>query len=85
MHNLPGRRVSIEEIVAHARRRARSSFDDVRAARSPRRLDSASFDGSSPGFAETPLADGVRPTIDRFRALLAEGLVQPPLNPDQGA
>ena len=81
MHNLPG----------PARRRSRRSsptlgsdaigFDDVRLP-FPEEVDSASFAAAFPGFAETPLAEGVAATVDRFRALLAEGLVQPP---EQGA
>jgi hypothetical protein len=31
-----------------------------------------------PGFAVTPLAEGVRSTIERFRALLADGVLVPP-------
>ena len=52
-------------------------FDDVRLP-FPEEVDSASFTAGFPDFAETPLADGVAATVDRFRALLAEGLVQPP-------
>ena len=81
VHNLPGRRVSIEEIVRDARRPTSIGFDDVRLP-FPEEVDSASFTAAFPDFAETPLAEGVAATIDRFRALLAEGLVQPP---DQGA
>jgi hypothetical protein len=44
----------------------------------PEELDSSSFTAAYPDVAETPLDEGVAATIDRFRALLAEGLVQPP-------
>ena len=59
VHNLPGRRVIGEEIVA-----TRSAPDSHRlrrraACRSRRRSTARSFAGSFPGFAETPLADGV--------------------------
>jgi nucleoside-diphosphate-sugar epimerase len=80
VHNLPGRRVAIEEIVAALGSDA-IGFDDVRLP-FPEQVDSASFTAAFPDFAETPLADGVTATVERFRALLAEGLVQPP---DQGA
>ena len=76
VHNLPGRRVSIEEIVATLGVDS-IGFDDVRLP-FPEEVDSASFTAGFPDFAETPLADGVAATVDRFRALLAEGLVQPP-------
>jgi nucleoside-diphosphate-sugar epimerase len=80
VHNLPGRRVAIAEIVAALDTDA-IGFDDVRLP-FPEEVDSASFAASFPGFAETPVAEGVAATVERFRALLAEGLVQPP---DQGA
>ena len=81
VHNLPGRRVSVEEIVA-AIGADSIGFDDVRLP-FPEEVDSTSFMAGFPDFAETPLADGVAATVDRFRALLAEGLVQPPS--EQGA
>jgi len=80
VHNLPGRRVSIPEIVATLDAGS-IGFDDVRLP-FPEEVDSTSFTAAFPDFAETPLADGVAATVDRFRALLAEGLVQPP---EQGA
>jgi UDP-glucuronate 4-epimerase len=76
VHNLPGRRVAVEEIVA-ALGAASIGFDDVRLP-FPEELDSSSFTARFPDYAETPLAEGVAATVDRFRALLAEGLVQPP-------
>jgi nucleoside-diphosphate-sugar epimerase len=81
VHNLPGRRVSIEEIVTTIGADA-IVFDDVRLP-FPEEVDSASFTAGFPDFAETPLADGVAATVDRFRVLLEEGLVQPPS--EQGA
>jgi nucleoside-diphosphate-sugar epimerase len=80
VHNLPGRRVPIAEIVAVLDADT-IGYDDVRLP-FPEEADSRSFAASFPGFAETPLADGVAATVDRFRTLLAEGLVQPP---EQGA
>ena len=76
VHNLPGRRVSVEEIVATLDTDS-IGFDDVRLP-FPDEVDSASFTAAFPDFAETPLAEGVGATVDRFRSLLAEGLVQPP-------
>jgi nucleoside-diphosphate-sugar epimerase len=80
VHNLPGRRVSIEEVVATLGADS-IGFDDVRLP-FPEELDSSSFTSGFPDFAETPLADGITATVGRFRTLLAEGLLQPP---DQGA
>jgi nucleoside-diphosphate-sugar epimerase len=76
VHNLPGRRVSIEEIVATIGADS-IGFDDVRLP-FPEELDSSSFRAGFPDFTETPLADGVAATVERFRALLDEGLVRPP-------
>ena len=81
VHNLPGRGVPIAEVVAALDTDAIGYDDDVRLP-FPAEVDSASFAASFPGFAETPLDAGVAATVDRFRALLAEGLVQPP---EQGA
>ena len=44
----------------------------------PDDVDSGSFAELVPGFAETPLGDGVEATVDRFRELLAEGLLVAP-------
>jgi UDP-glucuronate 4-epimerase len=76
VHNLPGRRVSIQEIVTTLGADS-IGFDDVRLP-FPEEVDSTSFSTAFPTFAETPLTDGIAATVDRFRALLAEGLVQPP-------
>ena len=76
VHNLAGRRVSVDEIVA-ALRAENIGYDDVRLP-FPEEVDSASFVAAFPGFAETPLEQGVAETVDRFRALLAEGLVTAP-------
>ena len=77
VHNLPGR-----ARLDRGDRRRRSTptsigFDDVAPA-VPRGGRQRLVHGRFPDFAETPLADGVAATVDRFRALLAEGLVQPP-------
>ena len=44
----------------------------------PDDVDSGSFAELVPGFVETPLGDGVEATVDRFRELLAEGLLVAP-------
>jgi nucleoside-diphosphate-sugar epimerase len=73
VHNLPGRCVAISEIVA-AIGSAAIGFDEVRLP-FPEQVDSASFASTYPGFVETPLAEGVAATIERFRTLLSEGKV----------
>jgi UDP-glucuronate 4-epimerase len=76
VHNLPGRRAAVSEVVELIGG-ARISFDEV-----PLPLleeaDSSSFTALVPGFAETPLADGIEQTMARFRELLAAGLVNAP-------
>ena len=76
VHNLPGRRVSIAEVIETLDVPG-LSFADERLP-FPEELDSSSFASAFPDAAETPLADGIGATVDSFRALLGEGLVQPP-------
>jgi hypothetical protein len=73
VHNLPGRRVSIDEIVASIGA-AGIAHDDV-VLPFPEQVDGSSFASVVPSFAETPLDEGVRATVERFRALLANGKV----------
>jgi nucleoside-diphosphate-sugar epimerase len=80
VHNLPGRRVSMREVVATIGVPGIGCADERLPF--PEELDSSSFTAGFPDFAETPLAEGVAATVDRFRSLIAEGLVQPP---EQGA
>jgi nucleoside-diphosphate-sugar epimerase len=78
VHNLPGPRVSIPEVIeaiADAVPEAEIGFEDVRLP-FPEEVDSASFADLVPGFTTTPLDEGVRSTVDRFRTLLAEGRIQ---------
>ena len=76
VHNLPGRRTAIAEVVA-AIGVDGIEFDEV-ALPFPEDADSSSFAELVPSFQETDLAEGVRITIDRFRQLLDEGLVKLP-------
>ena len=71
--NLPGRRVSVDEIV-QAIGSDQIDHDDTRLP-FPEEVDGRSFAAVVPHFAETPLDEGVRATVDRFRTLLAEGKV----------
>jgi nucleoside-diphosphate-sugar epimerase len=73
VHNLRGHTVSVEEVIAAIGSDA-IGFDDVRLP-FPAEVDSSSFAELLPGFADTPLEEGVRSTIERFRTLLAEGKV----------
>jgi nucleoside-diphosphate-sugar epimerase len=83
VHNLAGSAVSIDEVVDAIAESAPEAgglidFHDV-ALPFPGRVDSTSFrELVGAGFTETPLTDGVRMTVDRFRHLVEEGLVSPP-------
>jgi nucleoside-diphosphate-sugar epimerase len=82
VHNLPGPRVSISEVVdaiaaAEPKSAGSIAFDDV-SLPFPEEVDSGSFAEIAPGFVSTPLQDGVEDTIERFRKLLSEGLVAAP-------
>ena len=80
VHNLPGRGVPIRDVVAaivDAVPGATVSCTDTTLP-FPGEVDGASFASLVPGFVETPLAEGVRTTIDRFRELLEFGVVTPP-------
>ena len=76
VHNLPGRAVAIADVIEAIGAPGMSHADTVLPF--PAEVDSASFTAAYPDFTETPLAEGVAATVERFRALLAEGLVQPP-------
>ncbi len=76
VHNLPGRRTEIAEVVELIAA-AGVGFDDV-ALPLPEESDSSSFAALVPGFVETQLAEGVEQTMARFRELLALGLVTAP-------
>jgi nucleoside-diphosphate-sugar epimerase len=76
VHNLPGRRTAMAEVVA-AIGADSIGFDDVPLPL-PEETNSSSFAKLVPHFDETPLAEGVEATIARFRELLAAGLVTPP-------
>ncbi len=80
VHNLPGHGVEVREVVELIRETvpgaAVTSTDLVLPF--PGTVDAESFGTLVPGFAQTPLADGVRDSIERFRTLLARGLVAAP-------
>jgi hypothetical protein len=73
VHNLPGRRGAISELVA-AIGADGIAHADVRLP-FPEEVDAASFVARYADYAETPLDEGVAGTIERFRTLLAEGKV----------
>jgi nucleoside-diphosphate-sugar epimerase len=83
VHNLPGRKVSMAEVVdavvAAAPESAGSIGYENIVLPFAEEADSGSFESVVPGLVETPLADGVAATIERFRSLLAEGLLAPPV------
>jgi len=77
VHNLPGRSVAIEEVVA-ALDSPGIGFDDQVRLPFPAEVDSASFSASFPDFEPTPFEDGLEETVTRFRALLRRGALAPP-------
>lgn len=80
VHNLPGRRTPVEAVIAAIGFEG-IGFDDV-VLPFPEETDAATFRELVPDFVETSLQEGVGLTVERFRELLAAGLVTPP--PDQG-
>jgi hypothetical protein len=73
VHNLPGRKVAVSELVA-AIGADGIDYEDVRLP-FPEEVDGSSFMALVPGYVETPLDQGVATTIERFRTLLSEGKV----------
>jgi UDP-glucuronate 4-epimerase len=76
VHNLPGRRTPIADVIA-AIGVDSIGFDDV-VLPFPEETDATTFRELVPGFEDTPLDEGVTLTISRFRELLAQGLVAAP-------
>jgi UDP-glucuronate 4-epimerase len=76
VHNLPGARTPIADIVA-AIGDDSIGYDDV-VLPFPEETDATSFRELVPEFEDTPLDEGVELTMRRFRELLAEGLVTAP-------
>ena len=76
VHNLPGARTAIADVVA-AIGADSIGYDDV-VLPFPEETDATSFRVLVPHFADTPLDEGVALTMTRFRELLAEGLVTAP-------
>jgi len=76
VHNVPGTTVPIADIITAI------GVDSIDAADGvlpfPAEADAATFLELVPDFEETPLDEGIRTTIDRFRELLDEGLVTAP-------
>lgn len=88
VHNLHGPAISIDEVIAAIAEAVPESagtitHDDVHLP-FPEHTDSASLEALVPGLTVTPLAEGVRGTVERFRTLLSEGLVTTPV-PDPKA
>ena len=76
VHNLPGRRTPIADVVA-AIGVDSIGYDDV-VLPFPEETDARSFRALVPDFVDTTLDEGVEVTMKRFRELLAEGLVTAP-------
>jgi UDP-glucuronate 4-epimerase len=82
-HNVPGRRVTMHEVVEAIALAAPASagtitFDDI-ALPFPEEVDGGSLETITGPLPETELAEGVRETIQRFRELLAAGVLAAPI------
>jgi nucleoside-diphosphate-sugar epimerase len=82
VHNLPGRRTAIHELVS-AIGLETIDFDDI-SLPFPEETDVSSFYELLPDFAETPLNQGVQATIESFRRLLTEGRLAAPIVEPKG-
>ncbi len=86
--NLPGQYATIAELVAAVETVVPASAGSIEHAEAPLSfpdsVDDAGFTAVVADFVQTPLLDGVRETVERFRLLLAEGLVAPPAAPAGG-
>jgi UDP-glucuronate 4-epimerase len=76
VHNLPGRRTPIADVIA-AIGVDSIGYDDV-VLPFPEETDATTFRKLVPDFEETPLSEGVQTTMERFRVLLAEGTLTAP-------
>ena len=80
VYGLPGRATAIEEVVAAIT--AAAPGCSIRCEGEPlpfpERAGADSLVEIVPDYVETPLEDGIVDTIERFRALLSQGLVAPP-------
>jgi nucleoside-diphosphate-sugar epimerase len=79
--NLPAPSVHMREVVAAIEAAAPASagtisFEDVQLPFPPE-IDSSRLRDLLPGVPETPLHDGVRDTIERFRELIGSGRIDP--------
>ena len=85
VHNLPGEAVTIGEVVEAIEEAVPEAAGTIEIAEAvlpfPSQVDGSSFAAVAPGFTATPLADGVRATVERFRVLLSEGLLTAPQAP----
>ena len=77
VHDLPGETVTIAEVVAAIREAAPDALVGYEGdpLPFPADLDSSSFEALLPTFEHTPLRRGVAETVERFRGLLAQGLL----------
>jgi UDP-glucuronate 4-epimerase len=80
VHNVPGHAVTVAEVVEAIADAAPDAAVDFtgEGLPFPAEVDTTSFAELDPTFVQTPLADGVGETIERFRDLLARGLIAPP-------
>jgi hypothetical protein len=76
VHDIPGtviRQTDVVDAIVEVVPGAAITVDESVTLPFPAQTDASSFLKLVPGFSTTPLAEGVRSTIERFRSLLAEG------------
>lgn len=89
VHNLPGRAVGMDEVVAAIEAAAPAAAGTIDHADEPlpfpAEADASSFAAAVGDVPATPLGDGVADAVERFAALLEAGLIEPPEAATAGA
>ena len=81
VHDIPGtvvRQADVVDAIVGVVPEAAITVDESVTLPFPAETDASSFLELVPGYSTTPIADGVRSTIERFRSLLAEGRLLAP-------
>jgi UDP-glucuronate 4-epimerase len=83
VHSLPGTPVSMHEVIDTITSVLPESAGAITCDETPlpfpASLDSASFTALVGDLESTPLADGVRRSAEKFRQLISEGVIHPPI------
>ena len=81
VHDIPGtviRQADVVDAIVDVVPGASITVDETVTLPFPAETDASSFLELVPDFSTTPIPDGVRSTIERFRSLLAEGRLLAP-------